>query len=65
MSTTIDAAIIRALVEHIGMDPGSVGTGSASRGTPIPVSWAISSAEGMTIIMLRGLWGSHDCAHTS
>ena len=50
MSTTIDAAIIRALVEHIGMDPGSVGTGSASRGTPIPVSWAITSAEGMTFL---------------
>ena len=47
---TIDAAIIRALVEHIGMDPGSVGTGSASRGTPIPVSWAISSADGMTFL---------------
>lgn len=50
MSTTIDAAIIKALVEHIGMNPDDVGTGSASRGTPIPVSWAISSADGMTFL---------------
>ena len=30
MSTTIDAAIIKALVEHIGGDPDSVGTGGGS-----------------------------------
>ena len=48
--SVVDAAIIKALVEHIGMDPDSVGTGSASRGTPIPVSWAISSADEMTFL---------------
>ena len=48
--SVVDAAIIKALVEHIGGDPDSVGTGSASRGTPIPVSWAITSAEGMTFL---------------
>jgi hypothetical protein len=42
MSTTIDAAIIKALVEHIGMDPDSVPTNQSSlRGTPIPVEWKV------------------------
>ena len=40
--SAIDAAIIKALVEHIGMDPDSVPTSqSSSRGTPIPVEWKV------------------------
>ena len=41
MSTSIDAAMIKALVEHIGMDPDSVPTNQSSRGTPIPVEWKV------------------------
>ena len=45
--SAIDAAIIKALVEHIGMDPDSVPTNqSGSHGTPIPVEWKVMDASG-------------------
>ena len=41
---TIDAAIIKALVEHIGMDPDDVGSGSSS--SIINATWSTKEVEG-------------------
>ena len=41
---TIDAAIIKALVEHIGMDPDDVGSGSSS--SIINATWSTKEIQG-------------------
>ena len=44
--TCIDAAIIKALVEHIGMNPDDVTVGGASSHTDIPIDVNWSTYEG-------------------
>lgn len=50
MSTTIDAAIIKALVEHIAMDPGSVG----SNPTFLNATWSINEIDEFTFTLPEG-----------
>ena len=43
--TTIDSAIIKALVEHIGLNPDDVTTGGTSTSSIIPVTWSFRKIE--------------------
>lgn len=46
--TTIDSAIIKALVEHIGLNPDDVTTGATSTSNLIPVTWSLTKIESNT-----------------
>ena len=48
--SSIDAAIIRALVEHIGMNPDEVPTGGSSTDTVIPVTWSTQNVDGYDML---------------
>ena len=48
--STIDAAIIKALVEHIGLDPGSVG----SNPTFLNATWSINQIDEFTFTLPEG-----------
>ena len=48
--SSIDAAIIKALVEHIGMNPDEVPTGGSSTDTIIPVTWSTQNVDGYDML---------------
>ena len=49
----IDSAIIKALVEHIGMNPDEIPTGGANSPTLINATWSTKTVDGMNSVAFK------------